>query len=125
MAGSLPLGPGKWAELRDTRGDSRAGPHIRLVLQAEARPAFAQTLGSARWDSRAPARRASPSPLLSLTAVTVTFVKHKRNHVTCPRILQRVSKGLQKKFRLFALAFKLNEELGLAYLSSLSPVSSH
>lgn len=75
------------AELRDTPW---------LVLQAGACPAFVQTLDSARRDSRAPARQASLSPLLSLTAVTVTFVKHKRNLVTCPHILQRVSEAFRR-----------------------------
>lgn len=87
MAGSLPLGPRKRAELRDTPW---------LVLQDGACPAIVQTLDSARRDSRAPARRASLSPLLSLTAVTVTFVKHKRNLVTCPHILQRFSEAFRR-----------------------------
>lgn len=107
MAGSLPHQPGKRAELRTSLGERRAGPAVACAVTGACPSSFTP----------------SPASALSLTAVTVTFVKHNR---TChlPQILQEVSKSLQNKFKLFDLAINSSKSWAQHALLILAPVTS-
>lgn len=86
--GSLSHHPGKQAELRDIPG-RRASPYFQCVLQCRPCPCHCLALCTTCWDYWARWQTGLPPLAPSLTAVMITFEKHKPNHVTFPQILQK------------------------------------